>query len=98
MAPEFPPVYQSGIAHTTWRAGVMVGPTATEGRMGTTSGNTAGPPASVAQILADARAALERLTPEQAQAAMGAGALLVDIRSDSQRARDGLIPGARFVP
>ena len=29
---------------------------------------------------------------------MEAGALLVDIRSDSQRARDGLIPGARFVP
>jgi len=29
---------------------------------------------------------------------MTAGALLVDIRSDSQRATDGLIPGARFVP
>jgi len=29
---------------------------------------------------------------------MRAGALLVDIRSDCQRARDGLIPGARFVP
>jgi len=29
---------------------------------------------------------------------MTAGALLVDIRSDSQRMTDGLIPAARFVP
>jgi rhodanese-related sulfurtransferase len=65
--------------------------------MGTTSASTAGPSTSVAQVLADARAGLQRLTPEQAHAAMGAGALLIDIRSDSQRARDGLIPGARFV-
>jgi rhodanese-related sulfurtransferase len=76
----------------------MVGSPATEGRMGTTSASTAGLPTSVAQILADARAGLDRLGPEQAHAAMEAGALLVDIRSDSQRARDGLIPGARFVP
>jgi rhodanese-related sulfurtransferase len=66
--------------------------------MGTTSASTAGPPTSVAQLLAHARAGLKRLTPEQAHAAMDAGALLVDIRSDSQRARDGVIPGGRFVP
>jgi rhodanese-related sulfurtransferase len=66
--------------------------------METTSVSTAGPPTSVAQLLADARAALQRLSPEQAHAAMEADALLVDIRSDSQRARDGLIPGARIVP
>ena len=66
--------------------------------MGTASERAAGPPTSVEQLLADARAGLKRLTPEQAHAAMTAGALLVDIRSDSQRARDGLIPGARFVP
>jgi rhodanese-related sulfurtransferase len=66
--------------------------------MGTASPSAAGPPTSVEQLLADARDGLERLTPEQAQAAMSAGALLVDIRSDSQRASDGLIPGARFVP
>jgi rhodanese-related sulfurtransferase len=29
---------------------------------------------------------------------MSAGAILVDIRSDSQRASDGTIPGARVVP
>jgi rhodanese-related sulfurtransferase len=66
--------------------------------METTSASAAGPPTSVEQLLADARAGLERLTPERAHAAMRAGALLVDIRSDSQRASDGVIPGARFVP
>jgi rhodanese-related sulfurtransferase len=66
--------------------------------MGSASERAAGPSTSVEQLLADARARLNRLTPEQAHAAMRAGALMVDIRSDSQRARDGLIPGARFVP
>jgi rhodanese-related sulfurtransferase len=57
-----------------------------------------GPPASVEQLLAAARAGLERLSPAEAYAAMGAGAVLVDIRSDGQRASDGLIPGARVIP
>jgi rhodanese-related sulfurtransferase len=54
-------------------------------------------PTTVEQLLAAARAQLDRLTPEQADAAMREGAELIDIRSDSQRASDGLIPGARFV-
>jgi rhodanese-related sulfurtransferase len=54
-------------------------------------------PTTVEQLLAAARAQLERLTPDQAHAAMREGAHLVDIRSDSQRASDGVIPGARFV-
>jgi rhodanese-related sulfurtransferase len=54
-------------------------------------------PATVEQLLAAARAQLERLTSDQAHAAMREGAHLVDIRSDSQRASDGVIPGARFV-
>jgi rhodanese-related sulfurtransferase len=54
-------------------------------------------PTTVEQLLAIARAQLERLTPRQAHAAMREGAQLVDLRSDSQRASDGLIPGARFV-
>ena len=49
------------------------------------------------ELLADARAKLERLTPEQARAAMHAGALLVDIRSEVQREVDGVIPGSRFI-
>jgi rhodanese-related sulfurtransferase len=52
----------------------------------------------VAQLLEAARAQLERVTAEQALAAMRAGALLIDIRSDSQRHRDGVVPGAVFVP
>ena len=49
-------------------------------------------------MLEQARARLTRLTAAEAKEAMAEGALLVDIRSDSQRERDGLIPGARVVP
>ena len=66
--------------------------------MGTAPARAAGPPTSVEQLLGHARARLARLTPEEAHAAMRSGALLVDIRSDGQRACDGVIPGARFVP
>ena len=52
----------------------------------------------VEQLLESARAQLERMSVEEAHAAMAGGALLVDIRADSQRERDGVIPGARFVP
>ncbi len=52
---------------------------------------------TVEQLLADARARLRRLTAEQAFDAMRDGAQLIDIRSDSQRAADGVIPGAFFV-
>ena len=49
------------------------------------------------QLLGEARARLERLTPERAHAAARAGALLIDIRSEVQRDRDGAIPGSRFI-
>jgi rhodanese-related sulfurtransferase len=52
---------------------------------------------TVEELLAAARATLRRLEPADALAAMCDGALLVDIRSDSQRAADGTIPGAAFV-
>jgi rhodanese-related sulfurtransferase len=48
-------------------------------------------------MLGQARARLRRLTPEQALRATGEGAMLVDVRSDTQRARDGVVPGARFI-
>jgi rhodanese-related sulfurtransferase len=54
-------------------------------------------PITVDEMLAEARARLHRLSPEEAEQAMRAGALLIDIRSDTQRERDGLIPGARFI-
>jgi rhodanese-related sulfurtransferase len=54
-------------------------------------------PTTVEQLLAAARATLQRLSPEDARAAMRDGAQLVDIRSDNQRRADGLIPGAHVV-
>jgi rhodanese-related sulfurtransferase len=53
--------------------------------------------ARIDQLLADARARLTRLDPLQASAAVREGALLIDIRSESQRADDGTVPGSLFV-
>ena len=54
---------------------------------------------SVESLLADARAGLRRLTPEQAFAAAQEGAVLVDTRSgDEQREQRGVIPGAVHHP
>ena len=47
--------------------------------------------------LASARQRLDRVTPAEALKAQNRGASLVDIRSESQRAHDGVIPGARVV-
>jgi rhodanese-related sulfurtransferase len=52
---------------------------------------------TVDELLTAARARLDRLHPAAAHVAMEAGALLVDIRSDSQRARDGAVPGSTFI-
>jgi rhodanese-related sulfurtransferase len=53
---------------------------------------------TIDELLAGAREGLERLEPAQAQAAAADGAILVDIRSDSQRGADGLIPEAIHIP
>jgi rhodanese-related sulfurtransferase len=53
---------------------------------------------TVEELLARARSGLRRLDPGEAIEAIGRGAMLVDIRSDSQRERDGGIPGAVFIP
>jgi rhodanese-related sulfurtransferase len=53
---------------------------------------------TVDDLLAEARAELARLTPAEAEEARRGGALLIDIRSDSQRSADGLLPGAKHVP
>jgi rhodanese-related sulfurtransferase len=52
---------------------------------------------SIDQILAGARARLDRLTPAGAFAAFSGGAVLVDIRPEAQRALEGGIPGALIV-
>jgi rhodanese-related sulfurtransferase len=51
----------------------------------------------VGEILAQARGRLKRLGPQQAYDAMHAGALLVDIRPQAQRAAEGELPGALVV-
>jgi rhodanese-related sulfurtransferase len=52
---------------------------------------------TIHDLLAGARARYRRLTPAEALAAMRAGALLIDIRTDTQRQRDGEIPGALVI-
>jgi rhodanese-related sulfurtransferase len=52
---------------------------------------------SVDDLLAAARARLDRVTPEQAQAELEAGAVLIDIRPAGQRAADGEVPGSVVI-
>lgn len=52
---------------------------------------------TIDDLLAAARSGLCRLHPVQALAAMRSGAALIDIRSDTQIARDGTIAGALVV-
>jgi rhodanese-related sulfurtransferase/ubiquinone/menaquinone biosynthesis C-methylase UbiE len=61
-------------------------------------GRAAGPqPKTTDDLLADARRRLIRLDARQASEAVAAGAVLIDIRSESQRAADGVVPGSVFV-
>lgn len=48
-------------------------------------------------MLAAARARLVRVTPREAFAAQGAGAVLIDIRPAGQRAADGEVPGSVVI-
>jgi rhodanese-related sulfurtransferase len=52
---------------------------------------------TIDDLLEAARRRLTRLDPRQASEAMRDGALLIDIRSESQRAEDGVVPGSLFV-
>jgi rhodanese-related sulfurtransferase len=61
------------------------------------AGSYAGAARSIDEILGEARARLRRLGPREASEAMRAGALLVDIRSQAQRAEQGLVPSALHV-
>ncbi|MEN3612253.1 rhodanese-like domain-containing protein [Plantactinospora sp. ZYX-F-223] len=51
----------------------------------------------VAALLARARAGVRRLTPLETLAAARRGALLVDTRTDPQRAEQGELPGALVI-
>ena len=58
---------------------------------------TARPPRSIDEILAEARQRLRRLGPAETYEAMGRGALLVDIRTEAQRAEQGHVPGSLHI-
>jgi rhodanese-related sulfurtransferase len=51
-------------------------------------------PRTVDDLLREARATLSRVTPEQAAGELEEGALLVDVRTETQRQANGGIPGA----
>jgi rhodanese-related sulfurtransferase len=57
------------------------------------------PVATIDELLEAARTRLDRVTPEEAaEAVRRDGALLIDIRAEGQRAEDGTVPEAHFVP
>jgi rhodanese-related sulfurtransferase len=56
------------------------------------------PRTTVGDLLAKARAGLDRVTPAEASEAMRAGAVLVDVRSQDERERQGVVPGAVHYP
>jgi rhodanese-related sulfurtransferase len=53
---------------------------------------------TIDELLAQARSRLDRLDPQGAHAAVANGAILVDIRAESQHAAPGAVPGAVFIP
>lgn len=54
-------------------------------------------PTGIDELLERVREGLDRVEPQEAFDAAGEGALLVDIRYQALRDRDGLIPGALVV-
>lgn len=56
------------------------------------------PRTTIDDLLESARSRLDRVTVEELTDAVIAGALMVDIRGDAQRATDGTIPDAIFHP
>lgn len=54
-------------------------------------------PARIDEVLREARAGVERLTPQQAWEAVQHGALLVDTRTTAQRLRQGELPRALVI-
>ena len=53
---------------------------------------------TIDDLLADSRRSLDRVTPDEALAALAKGGVLVDVRSHDERARQGTVPGAVHHP
>jgi len=56
------------------------------------------PRKTIDHLLAEARAKLDRVTPEEAFDAVQDGAVLVDVRSEDEQVRQGFLPGAVHHP
>lgn len=52
----------------------------------------------LAQLLARSRSRIDRVEPTDVPAALAAGAVLIDIRTDRQRRADGVVPGSIWYP
>ena len=55
-------------------------------------------PKTAAELIAEAKAAIENLSPDQVAGEVEQGALLVDLREADELALQGRIPGAVHVP
>lgn len=55
------------------------------------------PAKSVAQMVQEARAHIDNLSPDQVQAELARGAVLVDVREDAECGKNGCIKGAVHV-
>jgi rhodanese-related sulfurtransferase len=55
------------------------------------------PPAGIQELLDKCRVDVVRLSPEETAAALADGALVVDTRTESQRAEQGELPGAVVI-
>ena len=53
---------------------------------------------TLADLLSEAEARISRLSPAETHTAMENGAILIDIRSDSNRSEDGIVPGSLHIP
>ena len=58
----------------------------------------AGPRRTIDELVEQARTRLDRVEPHEVGDAVARGAVVLDIRSEFHRARDGVIPGSRFHP
>ena len=56
-------------------------------------------PKTAAELVSDAKASIENLTPDQVAHEMSSGSpLIVDLREPEERAKTGTIPGAVIAP
>jgi rhodanese-related sulfurtransferase len=55
-------------------------------------------PRTIEELLADARRRISRFEPAEALLAAQAGALIIDLRTDHARERDGIVPGSLHIP